>query len=685
MGNGISHFEKQTPVPQMRMYADWLADTHNRQFATYEELWKWSVTDLSGFWQSIWDYNRIESPTPYVSVLNGTGMPITRWFTGAQVNYARQVFRHMQAADAAGQPSIIAENECGKIAQLSWAELHRRTASLALDLRRRGVGKGDCVAAFLPNIPEAVIGLLACASLGAIWTLCSPEMGANAVIDRLKQASPKIFIAADGVFYAGRAVDRSDVIVQICDALPSITSLYVIESGYGRAAMADAIRFEDAISADDADVRGFEPEWLPFDHPLWILYSSGTTGLPKAIVHGHGGVIVATCAGQLHFDLGASYTRNNWGDRFHWYSATGWVMWNIQVGGLLSGTTICLFDGSPSGSKENPDWYHLWRFAARNKVTWLGAGAAYFTSCSKAGIDLSLVPGIENIRALGSTGSPLPPNVQQWGTTQFAGLGRPDIWWCNVSGGTEIAAAFMAGNPELPDTPGRLQCRHVGAAIEAWNERGEPVTGEVGELVCTQPFPSMPLYFLGDTDGSRYHDAYFSTWPGIWRHGDWLTINDDGSCTISGRSDATINRFGLRMGTAEIYAAIETLPEVADSMVIDVDDLDGESRLLMFVVPAEGCRVDELMEQAIVGAIRAYLSPRFVPDRLIEARDIPRTLSGKKQELPIKRLFGGWDVNRVINKDAIANPGIIEFYVEQARQWRDPSGSRTLRQTGERQ
>lgn len=675
MEYGSSHFEKQTPVPQIRMYTNWLAETQKRTFATYDDLWQWSVTDLSDFWQSIWDYSRIESPTPHVSVLNGTGMPVARWFTGARVNYARQVFRHIQAADAAGQPAIIAENELGQTTTLSWAELRRQTASLAIDLRMRGVEKGDCVAAFLPNVPEAVIGLLACASLGAIWTLCSPEMGANAVIDRLKQAKPKIFIAADGVLYAGRAIDRSDVVADIRDALPSITTLYLVESGYGSRSIAGAIQFDDAISSDDARVISFEPEWLPFDHPLWILYSSGTTGLPKAIVHGHGGVIMATCAGQLHFDLGASYTQNNWGDRFHWYSATGWVMWNIQVGGLLSGTTICLFDGSPSGSKESPDWYKLWAFAARNKVTWLGAGAAFFTSCSKAAVDLSRVPGLTNVRALGSTGSPLPPNVQQWGTAQFESLGRPDIWWCNVSGGTEIAAAFMAGNPELPNTPGRLQCRHVGAAIESWNERGEPVIGEVGELVCTQPFPSMPLYFLGDEDGSRYQDAYFSTWPGIWRHGDWLTINNDGSCTISGRSDATINRFGLRMGTAEIYSAIETLPEVADSMVIDVDDMDGESKLLMFVVPAEGYSVDAAMERAIVGAIRTYLSPRFIPDRLIEARDIPKTLSGKKQELPIKRLYGGWDVDRVVNKDAIANPETINWYVDQARQWRDQARS----------
>jgi acetoacetyl-CoA synthetase len=346
-------------------------------------------------------------------------------------------------------------------------------------------------------------------------------------------------------------------------------------------------------------------------------------------------------------------------------------MWNIQVGGLLAGTTICLFDGSPSGAKGKPDWGTLWAFAERHRVTWFGAGAAFFNSCRKAGLRIGAARDLSAVRALGSTGSPLPSDVQRWGTDQFAALGRPDIWWSNISGGTELAAAFMAGNRELPATPGRLQCRHLGAAIEAWNEAGQAVLGQVGELVCTRPFPSMPLYFWGDEDGSRYRASYFREWPGIWRHGDWLQIDADGSCTITGRSDATINRHGVRMGTADIYAAVEHLREVLDSLVIDLEDEQGDSKLLMFVVPVEGRELDADLKSAMVSAIRNALSPRFVPDYFIRAPGIPRTLSGKKQELPIKRLFQGWPMAKVINLDSIANPEVIPWYTARAQAWRE--------------
>lgn len=659
------------PIPQLRLYREWLDRECGLAFADYATMWRWSTTGQAGFWRSIWDYHRLESPTAFSSVLEGSSMPGVTWFDGAQVNYARQVFRHVELAEAAKVPAIVAENESGEVTELSWSELQRRAASLALELRRQGIGRGDRVAAYLPNIPEAVVALLACASLGAIWTVCSPDMGTPAVLDRFRQTSPKALIAVDGVFYGGRAMDRSATIAELRRELPSVVVLFVISTGHGKSVIPNSSDFELAQSRRDEEVAAFEPEWLPFNHPLWILYSSGTTGLPKAIVHGHGGVIVAACAGHLHLDLGASYSHNTFGERFHWYTATGWVMWNQQVGALLAGTTICLFDGSPSGAKGKPDWRTLWAFAARNAVTWFGAGAAFFSSCRKAGITVADAGDLSAVRALGSTGSPLPADVQRWGGEQFAAIGREEIWWCNISGGTDIAAAFFSGNRELPATPGKLQCRHLGAAVEAWDEQGRPVLEQVGELVCTRPFPSMPLYFWGDDDGSRYRSSYFQEWPGVWRHGDWLRIDVDGSCAISGRSDATINRHGLRMGTADIYSAVEHLNEIADSLVIDIEDGQGDSKLLMFVVPREGRRLDADLESAMASAIRNALSPRFIPDRFIHAPGIPRTLTGKKQELPVKRLFQGWPIGRVFNLDAIANPEVVPWYAAHAKAWQE--------------
>lgn len=664
-------------VPQLGLYRDWLRRERGRDFADHAALWEWSTSDLAGFWQSVWDYHELQSPTPATAVVTGT-MPDAAWFAGAQVNYARQVFRHAALADAAGQPAIIADDERGRATELSWHELRRRTASLALELRRRGIGRGDRVAAYLPNIPEAVVAMLACASLGAIWTMCSPDMGTPAVLARFRQTEPKALIAVDGVLYGGKRMDRAATVEDIRRGLPSLVAVVAIETGYGGGAIADAIDFATAQARDDAAVAAFEPEWLPFDHPLWILYSSGTTGLPKAIVHGHGGVIITTCVGNQHLDLGPSYSANNFGERFHWYSATGWVMWNVQVGGLLSGTTICLFDGSPKAAGGAGEWSPLWAFAARHRVSWFGAGAAFFGSCRKGGLMLAEAGDLGAIRALGSTGSPLPADVERWGSEQFAAIGRRDIWWCNISGGTDIAAAFLSGNRELPPTPGRLQCRHLGAAVEAWDESGRPVTDEVGELVCTQPFPSMPLFFWGDADGSQYRSTYFDEWEGIWRHGDWLIVHGGGSCAITGRSDATINRHGLRMGTADIYAAVESLAEVADSLVIDLEDGAGGSTLMAFVVPIAGRTLDPSLEAAIAAAIRATLSPRFIPDLFVAAPAIPRTLSGKKQELPIKRLFQGWPVTKVIDPDLTVNPEAIPWYRAKADAWlgrADPAGA----------
>jgi acetoacetyl-CoA synthetase len=663
------------PKPQLRRYQEWLATQLGLHFKNYHDLWLWSVTDLEAFWRSIWIYDAIESPTPFEAALCVDRMPGAVWFKGAQVNYARHVFRHADAAHAAGQPAIVSENELGEIREMSWPELKRQVASLAVTLRDLGVERGDRVAAYLSNGPEAVVAFLACASVGAIWSLCAPDMGAPAIVDRFSQIQPKILIALDGVHYAGKASDRSAMVMQLQAALPTLRASLVLESPHASRRVPGALKFGDAISRAGHEVNVFEPDWLPFDHPLWVLYSSGTTGLPKPIVQGHGGVLLTTLASGKHTDLGASYAEETLGERYHWFTSTGWVMWNGQISGLLGGTTICLYDGSPFGSKDSPDWSVLWRFAARHKVTFFGAGAAFYGNCMKASLRLSGCGDLSAIRALGTTGSPLPEEVQNWGTRQFEAVGVPQIWWCNISGGTDLSGTFCTGNRELAQTPGEMQCRQLGAAVEAWNEHGSPVLDEVGELVCVRPIPGMPLYFWGDEDGRRYHSSYFDMFPGIWRHGDWIKITSSGSCIIYGRSDATINRHGVRMGTSEIYAAVEALAEVTDSLVLDLEYLGRESRLLLFVVLRPGFVLDDVLKSRIAAAIRGNLSPRFVPDEITQAPEIPRTLSGKKQEVPLKKLFLGHPPAKVINREVMANPQSIDWYLAEFSRSRATRGT----------
>jgi acetoacetyl-CoA synthetase len=655
-------------IPQIRLYQDWLREQRGLRFDHYDALWRWSTTDLQAFWQSIWDYFGLHSPTPYRAVLEGGPMPHVRWFPGAQTNYARQVFRHAEPAHAAGHPAIVGEDERGRVRMLSWPELRRQVASLALALKAMGVQRGDRVAAYLPNVPETVVSFLASASIGAIWSLCAPDMGTAAVLDRFRQIEPKVLIGADGVHYGGKPLDRSAVVAELHAGLPSVQHLITLRTPYAAERVAGAADFDALTDRDNAATAALEPEWLPFEHPLWIVYSSGTTGLPKPIVHGHGGILLTMLAMKvLHNDIGPSYAPNSWGERFHWYSSTGWVMWNAQVAGLAGGTTIVLYDGHPGGSKEHPDWHVLWRFAARHRVTFFGAGAAYYANCMKAGVNLPALQAdgfdLTRIRALGSTGSPLAEDVQRWGSAQFAALGTPDIWWANISGGTDFCGAFIGGHRELPQVPGQMQCRQLGCAVEAWGEDGQPLIGEVGELVCTQPIPSMPLYFWNDPGQQRYLSSYFDMYPGVWRHGDWLKIGTDGGCVIYGRSDATINRHGLRMGTSEIYAAVEALPEVLDSLVVDLEYLGRESYMPLFVVLRPGVTLDDALRERIAGAIRTALSPRFVPDDIVPMAEIPRTLSGKKQELPIKKLLLGQPLDKVVNRDAMANPGCLDAYV----------------------
>lgn len=681
-GRGTSAQGTAPPyVPQIRLYQQWLHATRGLQFDSYDALWRWSVTDLDAFWQSVWDYFDLQSPTPHTGVLAKNTMPGAQWFPGAQVNYVRQVMRHVDAAHAAGLPAIISRNEKGNHRELAWPELRRQVASLALHLQAQGVQPGDRVAAYLPNVPEAMIAFLATASIGGVWSICAPDMGTHAVLDRFRQIEPKVLISVDGVSYGGRDHDRTGVLAELRAGLPSLQHVLLLGNLDASISIAGCASWASATARNDAETAAFEPMWLAFDHPLWIVYSSGTTGLPKPIVHGHGGsMLVALQLKVLHNDIGCSYEANSFGERYHWYSSTGWVMWNAQMSGLLSGTTCVIFDGNPGGSKELPDWGVLWRFAAETGVTFFGAGAAFFANCMKAGITLSDYGDLTRIRALGTTGSPLSPEVQQWGTAQFEALGTTDIWWNNISGGTDFCGAFIGGNRELPQVPGEMQCRMLGAAVEAWNAEGQPVRDEVGELVCAQPLPSMPLYLWGDKDGSRYLSSYFDMYPAghgrqpgggdgpasmgaVWRHGDWLKIGTNGGCTIYGRSDATINRHGLRMGTSEIYSAVEALPAVLDSMVVDLEYLGRESYMPLFVVLRPGQALDEALRARINAAVRTALSPRFVPDDIFAVAEVPRTLSGKKQELPIKKLLLGQPIEKVVNKDAMANPGCLDWYV----------------------
>jgi acetoacetyl-CoA synthetase len=661
----------------LRYYQRWLQQRHGLAFETYEALWRWSVSDLNGFWQSIWDYFDLQSPTPHSAVLAEARMPGALWFPGARVNYAQQVLRHVDSAHAAGHPAMVWTDEAGLaqalLHELSWPELQRQVGALAASLQRLGVRQGDRVVAVLPNRPEAAIAFLATASLGAVWSICSPDMGPVAVLDRFTQIEPTVLIAGDGYRFGGVAHDRRDVIRTLVAGLPSLRQVVDVTVlgaplDLPNAATPQLHRWATLVAGQDT----LAPAWLPFDHPLWVVYSSGTTGLPKPIVHGHGGIVLEGLKGAaLHNNLGPSAST---GERFFWYSSTGWIMWNSQVSGLLGGTTLCLFDGSPAGTAHPADWTALWRFAALSRCSFFGAGAAFYASCLKAGVQPQLQGDLSALRAVGSTGSPLADDAYHWIWDQLPQVDGQPIWIACISGGTDFAGAFLAGASELPLVAGEMQCRCLGAAVEAWSEpdangRGRSLVDEVGELVCTAPMPSMPLYLWGDQPpgftGQRLHDSYFDMYPGVWRHGDWLRLVPHEQATgaiIYGRSDATINRQGIRMGTAELYRAVEALPAVLDSLVVDLEYLGRESYMPLFVVLREGLTLDDRLTKQLRQVIREALSPRHVPNEILQVPAIPRTLSGKKMELPVKKLLQGAASDTVFKRDAMANAHCLVWF-----------------------
>ncbi len=669
------------PLPRLTAYRAWLARERGLSFADYEALWRWSTSDLDGFWSSVWQWFELESPTPWRAVVENPVMPGARWFPGAQTNFTRQVLRHADAAHAAGCPAVVWQTERmaergAEPAELSWPELRRQVAVFATHLAAAGVQRGDRVCAILANRPETLVAFLATASLGAVWSVCSPDMGPVAVLDRFRQIEPKVLVAVDGQVWGGLVHDRREVLAQVVAGLPSLEHLVFwadVEPAAEAPQRAGLVthRLADWLAGEAP--AGWSPEWLPFEHPLWIVYSSGTTGLPKPIVHGHGGIVIEMLkGGALHNDLQPSATT---GERFHWFSTTGWIMWNAQIGALLGGTTVCLYDGNPGGpvasSGRPADWGTLWRFAAAAGVSWFGAGAAFYASCMKAGLQPRALGDLSRLRAIGSTGSPLADEAYDWIWAELSPPGGERIWLNPISGGTDLAGAFVAGNRELPVHRGEMQCRCLGSAVEAWGEDGQPRLGEVGELVCTQPMPSMPLHFWNDEGGLRYRDSYFDMYPGVWRHGDWIRLipheadGADGAvgAIIYGRSDATINRHGVRMGTAELYRAVEVQPEVLDSLVVDLEYLGRESWMPLFVVLREGVVLDAALTARLKAAIREALSARHVPNEIVQVAAVPRTLSGKKMELPVKKLLLGADPARVMNRDAMANADCVAWFV----------------------
>lgn len=629
----------------------WLAAERGVVVDGYDELWRWSVDDLEGFWAAIWDFFDVRARTPYERVLGRREMPGAEWFPGATLNYAEHIFGGRDDAAVA----IRHAGELRELAEMSWGELRELTARIAAGLRAEGVGPGDRVVAYVPNVPEAIAAFLACASIGAIWSSASPDFGARGVADRFAQIEPKVLLAIDGYRYGGRDFDRRAIVAELQAQLPTVQRTIVLRYLDGDAdlgGLSDTVAFDafTAAAGEQAPPLTFAP--LPFDHPLWVLYSSGTTGLPKAIVQGHGGILLEHLK-KLHLHLDAQE-----GDRVFWFTTTGWMMWNFLVGVLLTPASIVLYDGNPG----HPSMDTLWQLAEDAQITTFGTSASYIAACMKAGIAPGAGHDLSSLHSVGSTGSPLVPEGFEW---VYRHLGA-DTWLFSTSGGTDVCTAFVGGVPTLPVYRGELQCRALGAKVEAFDADGRAVIGEVGELVLTEPMPSMPLFLWGDADGSRYRESYFDMFPGIWRHGDWIEITPRGTAIISGRSDSTINRGGIRMGTAEIYRAVLALEEVVDALVVDLPKPGTDGWIALFVVLRTGVELDDALAAAIRRQIRSDCSPRHVPDEIERIAEVPRTLSGKALEVPVKRILTGTPPDRAASRDALANPHALDWFAARA-------------------
>jgi acetoacetyl-CoA synthetase len=630
-------------------YMQWLEKEKGLHFDDPEQLWQWSVDKLEDFWASLWEFFQIKATQPYSTVLVERKMPGAQWFPGAKLNYAEHVFRNATTE----RPALLFQSESQPLTEISWDELYRKVVTVAAALRGMGVQAGDRVVSYMPNIPESAIAFLACASIGAIWSSCSPDFGTRSVIDRFQQIEPKVLFAVDGYMYNGKIIDRRAIISELQEALTTVQKTIVVPymfKGSGAERYANAIMW-DNMPASNAELTY---EQVPFSHPLWVLYSSGTTGLPKAIVQGQGGILLEHLK-QLYMSLDLKPE-----DRFFWYTTTGWMMWNLLLGGLLLGTTVLLYDGSPSYPSMNA----LWEYAEKSGMTFFGTSAGYILACMKAEIEPGKTFDLSKLRGLGSTGSPLPPEGFQWIYEHV----KKDLWLASVSGGTDVCSAFLGGSVLLPVYAGELQCRALGANVQAFDDRGNPLIGEMGELVITEPMPSMPLFFWNDANNKRYLESYFEMYPGIWRHGDWVKITPKGSAVIYGRSDSTINRKGIRMGSSEIYRVVEDLPEVLDSLIIGMERPGGGYYMPLFVVLRPGVELDDALKARIRDRIRSNLSPHHVPDDVFVIPEVPRTLNGKKLEVPVKKIFMGAPMEKAISVDSMSNPQSMQYFVEFARQ-----------------